>query len=67
LPSTSPTTRAHFTYGRFHTVFDSCIAKKHAPVHRLQAVADVRQGAPHDHAHRVIEVRMAHLGFEAYG
>ena len=41
--------------------------EQHAPVDRLQAVADVRQRAPHDHAHRVIEVRMAHLGFEAYG
>ncbi len=30
-------------------------------VHRLQAVAHVRQRAAHDHAHRVVEVRRAHL------
>ena len=37
---------------------------QHAAVHRLQAVADIGQGASHDHAHRVIEVRLLHLVFE---
>ena len=37
---------------------------EHAPVHRLQAVANVRQRSAHDHAHGVIEVRLAHLVFE---
>jgi hypothetical protein len=32
-----------------------------AAVHRLQAVAHVRQRARHDHAHRVIEIGAAHL------
>jgi hypothetical protein len=38
-----------------------------APVHRLEAVAGIGQGAPHDHAHRVIEVRAPHLLFKADG
>jgi len=29
-----------------------------APLHRLQAVADVRQRAVEDHVHRVVEVRL---------
>ena len=33
-----------------------------APLHRLQAVAHVGNRARHDHAHRVIEVRLLHLG-----
>ncbi len=33
-----------------------------APLHRLQAVAHIRNRARHDHAHRVIEVRLLHLG-----
>ena len=32
---------------------------------RLQAVADVGQGARHDHAHRVVEVAHAHLVLDA--
>jgi len=32
-----------------------------APMHRLQAVADVRQSPAHDHAHGVIEIGLAHL------
>ena len=35
---------------------------KDAPLHRLQAVAHVWNRARHDHAHRVIEVRLLHLG-----
>ena len=34
---------------------------QHAPVHGLQAVTHVGQRAPDDHAHRVVEVRRAHL------
>ena len=39
--------------------------EQHAAVHRLQAVAHIRQRAPDDHAHRVIEIGAAHLFFEA--
>jgi hypothetical protein len=46
-----------------------CVAEfvhreQHAAMHRLQAVADVGQRAPHDHAHGVIEVALAHLVFD---
>ncbi len=41
--------------------------EEHAPVHRLEAVAHVRQRAPDDHAHGVVEVRAAHLLFEGDG
>ncbi len=34
------------------------------PVHRLQAVPHVGQGAPDDHAHRVIEIAALHLLFD---
>jgi hypothetical protein len=37
------------------------------PMNRLQAVADVRQGAGHDHAHRVVEVAHTHLVLDADG
>ncbi len=37
------------------------------PMHGLQPVADVRQRAPHDHAHGVIEVRALHLVFDVDG
>ena len=33
-------------------------------MHRLQAVADVGQRAPDDDAHRIVEIRLAHLVFE---
>ena len=36
-----------------------------AALDRLQAVAHVRKGARDDHAHRVVEVRRAHLVFDA--
>ena len=35
-----------------------------APVHRLQSVAHVRQGARDDHAHRIVEEARAHLLLE---
>ena len=37
---------------------------ENAPMHGLQAVADVRQGARDDHAHRVVEEARAHLLLE---
>ena len=40
---------------------------EHAPVHRLQTVACIRQRPPDDHAHRVVEVGAAHFLFEADG
>ena len=40
---------------------------QHAPVHRLQAVARIRQRAAHDHAHGVIEVAAPHFLFETDG
>ena len=40
---------------------------KNAPVYRLQAVADIRQRAHHDNAHRVIDVAGAHLFFNIHG
>ncbi len=36
-------------------------------MNRFQAVADIRQGTPHDHAHGVIEVGLLHLVFEIDG
>ena len=36
-----------------------------APVHRLQAVAHIRQRPPHDHAHGVVEVGLAQFAFDA--
>ncbi|MPM67170.1 hypothetical protein SDC9_114087 [bioreactor metagenome] len=38
---------------------------QHAAMHRLQAVARVRQRPADDHAHRVIEIGTPHLVFEA--
>ena len=37
---------------------------QHAAMHRLEAVARIRQRAAHDHAHGVIEVALAHLVFQ---
>src|SRR4051812_9711869 len=34
-------------------------------VHRLEAIADVGERAPHDHAHRVVEVGALHFDLEA--
>ena len=38
--------------------------EQNAPVHGLQAVADVGQRAPHDDGHGVVEIRLAHLVFD---
>ena len=40
---------------------------ENAAMHRLQAVADVGQRAPDDHAHGVIEIRPPHLVFDVDG
>src|SRR3546814_2673636 len=48
-------------------VCSSDLREQHAPVDRLEAVADVRKCAPHDHAHGVIEVAAAHLVLEIDG
>ena len=40
--------------------------EQHAPVHRLQSIAGVRQRPSDDDAHRIVEIRMPHLGFQAY-
>ena len=37
---------------------------EHAPVYRLEAVPDVREGTTDDDAHGVVEVRLPHLVFE---
>ena len=42
-------------------------AVQHAAVRRLEAIADVRQRSPDDHAHRVIHVRALHLVFDVDG
>ena len=40
---------------------------QHAPVHRLEAVAHIRQGAPDDDAHRIVQIGLAHLVFKIDG
>src|SRR5271166_1068478 len=47
--------QAHFRHG-----------KQDAAVHGFQAVANVGQSAADDHAHRVVEIRPAHLVFDVY-
>src|ERR1700722_3622915 len=42
-------------------------AEKNAAMHGFQTVADVGKSAPHDHAHRVIEVRTLHFVFDVDG
>jgi hypothetical protein len=38
--------------------------EQYAAMHGLQAIAHIRQGAPHDYAHGVIEVGTAHFFFQ---
>ena len=38
--------------------------EQHAPMHGFQTITHIRQGAPHDHAHGVIEIALAHLVFD---
>ena len=42
-------------------------AEENAAMHGLQAVAHIGQGAAHDHAHGVIEIRPLHLVFDVDG
>jgi hypothetical protein len=42
-------------------------AIKNAPVHGLEAIANVGQRSAHDHAHGVIEIRPLHLVFDVDG
>ena len=44
--------------------FGSIDGDNAAAMHGLQAIADIGKCAPHDHAHGVIEVALAHLVFE---
>ncbi len=37
-----------------------------AAMHRLQAIAHIRQCATHDDAHRVVQIGLPHLVFEIY-
>ncbi len=39
-------------------------AVEDAPLDRLQPIPHVGQSAPNDHAHRIVEIRLAHLGFD---
>src|SRR5581483_9109932 len=48
-------------------VVELLLGEEDAAVHRLEAVAGVGEGAPHDHAHGVIEIGTTHLVFEVYG
>ena len=41
--------------------------KQHAPMHWLEAIARVGQGASHDHAHRIVEVAAPHFLFKTDG
>ncbi len=41
--------------------------EQHAPVHRLQAVAHIGQCAADDDAHRIVQIGLAHLLFQADG
>jgi hypothetical protein len=40
--------------------------KENAPLHRLEAVAHVRQGARGDDAHGIVQVGLAHLLLDVY-
>ena len=40
---------------------------EHTTLDRLETVTHVRQGARDNDAHRVVEVRLAHLAFNSYG
>ncbi len=56
----------HFgALGVFLVVLEPHLAQgvEHAPMHGLQAVAGIRQRAPDDHTHRVVEIGAAHLLF----
>ena len=56
-----------FLVGLVPVVAELAHGVQDAAVHGLQAVADVGQRAADDDAHRVVEVRLAHLVFEIDG
>ena len=63
----------HFTHhaggllrGRIPDIPDFLHRVKHAAVHGLQAVANIRKRAPDDDAHCVVEIRLAHLVLNGY-
>ena len=58
---------AHFRVGRLGGETHLVHSPKNPAMHRFQAVADIRQGAAHDHAHGVIEIRPPHLVFDIDG
>jgi len=66
LPITSPTMRADFLYGFRTRSHSSCMAKR---MRRWTGLRPSRTSgrAAHDHAHRVIEVALAHLVLDARG
>ena len=64
---TSPTIFAHLRYGAVRRQPHRAHRIQHAPVRRLEAVANVRQRPPDDYAHRVIHVRALHLVFDVDG
>ena len=39
---------------------------QHASVHGFESIPDIGQGATHDDAHRVVQIGLLHLLFEAY-
>ena len=55
LPITSPTTVALFRYGRGGSEPGLVHREQDPPVHGLEAVADIRQSALHDYAHRIVD------------
>ena len=66
LPSTSPTTAALFLWEEPGAEPHALHGIEDAPVHGLQPIAHVGQRAGNDDAHRVVQVRAAHLLFYAY-
>ena len=53
--------------GAVPVVVEFVHGEQHAPVHRLEAVPGIGQGAPDDHAHGVVEVASAHFLFKTDG
>ena len=56
-----------FLVGPVPVIAQFAHGEQHAPVHGFQSVAHVGQSSADDDAHRVIQVRLAHLVFEIYG
>jgi hypothetical protein len=53
-----------FLVGAVVRVAQLAHGEQHAPMHGFETVARVRQGAPDDHAHGVVDVGGAHLLFD---